>query len=533
MALWKQMLADMDIEEEEVTILDEDVTGVKSDNDGPDELFYSEFGEEEAKAFFDIFTIYKSSVETNRFANETLEGNLKEQIRAMRRGVNPIEVVLYASRCVKDYIYNDLSLRKMLNGIIVPQLRFPDRVKIAEHILGGWEWLAPVCVFIEAIGNSNIDELIKLAMKYFPHFARMGKETNEHYIFTAYLNMIFATQNNDYNDYLIDIASNYIFAADPDLTTVFLNKLKKARYLNSNSKYTYVLSEISARAGIPAAFRIKIDQILKNSQKESPSAWGSVSSDVEELSFGRFSRKDIITVRNIRDDATVVQALHKVMENIENIYPEEQRGDAYVLFGTKGTSIREEAAAFLKNELESNPKYKIPIYIALQGLLEVGSSEVLQVIAETPYEPFWVKNIANYCRYNSSYLGAQLLPFFASEIETSAFDERVINRYLRILSEILNIYNSGAGKLSSDTFTQDGIFNLLNSLNAVYGDREIYEKTLEILSLLGRACPSRKSNVLERLDRLQKSLKNQPELKTIEQRVTSLIGRLDTISAPQ
>ena len=119
MELWKYKLADLrsnDISNE-VSILGEDVTGARSNNDGPDNLFYSEFSESDARSFFDIFNRFKESITTSKFAVDSLEVNLKTQLRAVTKGVNPVEVVLYSSRSIKEQLYSNSKIIKVLKTL--------------------------------------------------------------------------------------------------------------------------------------------------------------------------------------------------------------------------------------------------------------------------------------------------------------------------------------------------------------------------------------------------------------------------------
>ena len=538
MELWKQKIAELDIQDttEEVSILGEDVTGVKSNNNGPDDLFYTEFSETDAKTFFDIFSKYKYSITTNKYALGSLEANLKEQVAKMSKGVNPIEVVLYASRCIKDQIYSNTKIIKILKGIIIPHLRFPDNSKICWHILAGWEWLAPICVLLESIGGSNNEELIKIAMDSYPHLAVMARETNERYLFTAYLNMLFETQNISLNQYIIDVVTNKNFVQDNELTDGFLKKINRIDYLNTDPVYSELLSAISAKSVTPAAFRIKIETALKGRKKTNGGGIigdGPSPIDVESLQFGRSSRRDINMIKNLRESETIIIALRKVMDNIDNIFPEEQRGDAYVLLGTKGMLIRAEIISFLMEELQNNPNYRVPIYIALQELKEIGLDDVKNAISEVEYRQYWVNSLANYCRFRTKFLGDVLVPFFTAEIIENSADETIVKKYLTFLNDILNIYNAGAGKFNSDTILPEAIINMMKALNRTFNDRDIFDMMLSILALLAKACPSKKAKIKEQLYIIKENIKGNDSLKSIEMRVNSLIKSMESIVAPK
>ena len=60
MEQWKQILM-ASVDTDEVGILDADVTGIKGIQDAPDGVFYSEFSEEEARAY-EIYGLTKEEI---------------------------------------------------------------------------------------------------------------------------------------------------------------------------------------------------------------------------------------------------------------------------------------------------------------------------------------------------------------------------------------------------------------------------------------------------------------------------------------
>lgn len=542
MELWKQKLESMKAEKDTAGILHGDITGVKSDKDTPDNLFYTEFSERDAQSFFAVFTRYKETYATSNYAIETLEKNLKEQIWSMARGINPIEVVLYASRCIKECIYSDDRLTSVIKGIVAPRLNYSDCEKIAWHILGGWEWLAPVCIFVESIGESNKSNLIAMAMKYYPRFAQIGYETNERRIFESYLKMIFATQNIAYNNYIVDIVTDECFARDNDLVDKFLNTVRRMRYLSGDDTLTQLLDAISERPELPSSFRIKINRLRPKESAENDSLISNTSYDPNaesrqresiSLQFGRMSRKDIATIKNIRDESGIIVALRRVMAEIDNIYPEEQRGDAYILLGTKGVTIKSEVVEFLQAQVNANSLFTVPIYIALQELGEIGYPELLKEIYEAPYHAFWVNNVANYCRYRTRLLGTQIVPYFSKNIEDNLGDEELINSKLFILKEMLTTYDGRDHKINKDALLPESLLAMISLINFSRRGRETYDYLLSVLEIMRRACPSKKNKILKQLDDMKVKVADQPEMKSVVMRIDGMIQLLDNITAPQ
>ena len=79
MEQWKQILMSS-VNSGEVSILDADVTGIKGTQDAPDGVFYSEFSEEEARAYHRIFSNFAKMYALNdKIAISGLEDDLNAQ----------------------------------------------------------------------------------------------------------------------------------------------------------------------------------------------------------------------------------------------------------------------------------------------------------------------------------------------------------------------------------------------------------------------------------------------------------------------
>ena len=122
------------------------------------------------------------------------------------------------------------------------------------------------------------------------------------------------------------------------------------------------------------------------------------TSELSSLEFGRTSSQDLFRCERTKgEDSKMVASL--IMSNIDNIYPEEQRGRAYVVIATKAKFYRDEnermdVVNFLKAEKEEYPIYEMGIDTALMEMNELGPKDVFDALISSRYKSFWGKNIA-------------------------------------------------------------------------------------------------------------------------------------------
>lgn len=520
-----------------VSIMDEDVTGVKGSNDAPDTLFYSEFSEEDAEAFFEIFTRFKDSYNINtRVAVESLEYNLNQQIKAMPKNVSSIEIILFASRCIKDLIKSDVKVYKVIKNIVAKQLRSSSN-KIAWYILSGWEWKQQLGIFVEAIGEDNDANLIQLAMRYYDDIANSCADDDDKSVLDSYVNMLLATQNGEYIEYIADVVSHNVFMHDIQMVDTFIDKCKKTAYLKIEPLFSNLLREINSRNLTPS-FRTKLGYLQSRQadimQTSKPIA---ESSELSSLEFGRTSAQDLFRCERTKgEDTKLVASL--IISNIDNIYPEEQRGRAYVVLATKAKFYRDEndkkeVVDFLNSEKEEYPIYEASINTALMEMNELGPKDVFDALISSRYKSFWGKNIASYFRYNKRLFANDFIPYLEKLLNNEGITEEETSRILYILMEIVKSYNGKADKLNDDIemALPDKLLKIV-CLKNTYSDRLIYESILEILDIIMRISPTKKKVILKYLDKVKTNVSGKGNLLSVEVRVDALIRKGDTISEP-
>lgn len=526
----------------EVSIIDEDVTGVQGNNSAPDNLFYSEFSEEVAVAFFDIFARFGKIYETNsRDAIDILIDNIEVQIKSMPTEVCPIEVLLYASRTIKQHLSTDYRVYSALKLIVAKQLRTAP-IKVSWYILSGWEWKQQLSILIEAIGESNNAELVDLAMQYYQRIADSTLEDDDRSPLKAYLNMLLSTQNIKFIPQIADVVSNPVYMDDNELLEYFVGKCKTTDFLKIEPSFSDLLCELNNR-DITKIFRTKLRYLQPREYASNSPFISNMNSNLDQehkreeitkLQFGQLSNNDLYQCEQVRDRDGCILVCDKVMESIDNIFPDAQRGRAYVLLGTKGKYCRNQVVSFLCDHKRKYPRYILPIDIGLVALEEITSDELFDTLFNVSFEPFWSINIGRYFRYNKKLLSDGLIPFMSRRFSSSLLDEALVSNDLHILNGIIDTFNGTNDKLADQGLSlPEDLIHLLYSLNSQqFHDPSIYNEILELLNLVMRVSHSSKRKILNYLDILRQNLPKKPNMLSVQLRINELIKKGDALSEP-
>ena len=542
---WREKLQQMKIGMQasaEVSIIDEDITGVKGTNSAPDNLFYSEFSEEDAETFFDIFSRFGKIYEANpREAIDTLVDNIEAQIRAMPKEVCPIEVLLFASRTIKEQLSADPRVFNALKILVAKQLRGAP-TKIVWYILSGWEWKQQLSIFIEAVGETNSAELIDLVMQYYQYIAESTEEDDDRSPLKAYLNMFLATQNSAYIPKIADVVTNPIFMKDNELLEYFVGKCKSTAFIKIEPTFSDLLFELNSRE-ITASFRTKLKYLQPRVDSRNSSFTDNMNSDLDQehkieeitkLEFGYSTNNTLYQCEKVRDRDGCNLVCQKVMENIDNIYQDEQRGRAYTLLGTKGKHCRNQVVTFLQEQKSLYPKYIVPINIGLVALQEIAPNELFDSLLNNQYEPFWSINLGRYFRYDKKLLADGLIPYMSRRFTSPIRNEERISSDLHILNSVISVFNGKNEKLTDqDLSLSEDLIHMLYSLDPPqFNDPSIYDEILEMLSLIMRVSPSKKQKILQYLDELKEKLPSKMNMLSVKFRIDELIKRGDSLSEP-
>ena len=523
------------------SIMDKEVTGVQGSSVAPDTLFYTEFEEADAEAYFDIFAKFGESFPMNsNMAIHTLEYNLKQQIKAMQN-VSSVEIVLYASRCVKDLIENNVEVFNALKSIVAKCLKSdPDREKIAWYILSGWEWKQQLSLFVEAIGEANDRELIDFAMTQYDRIAQLcAKDLHaiSHHdakVLLSFVNMLFATQNGDYIKYIVDVVSHASFMNEESICASFWDKCNKTLYIKAEPLCSEFLQELDSR-DLNNAFRFNMNQ-FKNRQRNMLKSNDEARADNSQftcLTFGPLSKVHLNECKNKKEN--LGQVVRVIMDNINNIYPDNIKGEAYILLGTKSQFLveneRKEVVEFLNKEKEHDPNFELPIKVALMDLCENVSNDVFKTLVSKKYKEFWGSSIGSYFRYRKEKL-ADFLAYCINHLPDIASDENEMARIYNVLFDVIKAYNGNDVLLAkSRKETANMILNLACD-RADYANQKVYVSILDMLEIVMKACPSQKKRILTYLDKVKVSLSRRGGMFDIEARVDKMIIEGDRLSEP-
>lgn len=524
-------------EESEVTIIDEEVTGVKALHYAPDNLFYSEFSEADAEAFFAIFEGFRNAYNMNKnLAIKALSDNIELQIDEMSNNVCPVEVILFASRSIKDLLSTDPKLFKEFKNLIAKHIGVWMQ-KSAWYILSGWEWKHQLAIFVEAIGESNDATLLKLAMDYYDRIAKLCIDKEDCQVLKSYINMILATQNSDYFNYLADIVSNSVFSDNAELVEYFINKCKTTDFIKREPQLSDLIWEISDR-NIPSEFRIKLNYLKPKEEKVKSSVIedlnSSLSYEKKKESVAGYSfenpKKALFECESVRDRTGCILICGRIMEEIENIYPPEMRGNFYILLGTKGRYCKSDIVEFLTRQKENDPEYLLQINVALRHLQEIGPNEAYNTIFTAQYRPFWGKNLGKYFRFNKTVFTGEFIPFLSKVLIDNSFDEDLILKSTSVLNDVMSVFRD---KLNDPSYpVPDKLLDLIFSFPKAFVELSIYNEVLELLSTILKECPSKTKRILSYLDQLRQNLSSDGSTLSISTRIISLIKKGETYGEP-
>lgn len=542
MELWRQILASS-TNSDEVSILDADVTGIKGTNDAPDGVFYSEFSEDEAKAYHSIFANFAKMYSINtKIAISGLEDDLNAQNAAVTEKFCPVELILFASRCAGHIITDDSKVFKLLKKTIGKLLN-KDATKIAQYILGGWEWKTQISLFVEAIGVAA-PYLVDVAMQYYPQVASLCADDDKS-LLKSYINMLLSTQDESFAECFSDVITNEIFMNDNEVIDYFCKTLPRDPYWKNETILEQIIDEVEGRA-ISPILRKRISELKrqylraetrseysiheklnsKNITYETKVEWAN------KLQFMGSCVHDVFEWEMVRDPEACMLVNRRAMDNIDNIMPEEIRGRAYIALATHSKGQKEEIIEFLMDQKESNPLYKFSIDIALYDLRILSADALYTSLFSEGYHDFYGKNLGKYFRYNIMAITNDFIPFLKRYLKNS-LDEITLSRSLTILYHILDQYNAKNGKLADETLgIADSIMEILLAFEGDYRNSTTYNSFMDVLDLIAKESPSNKDDVLKILDKFKHYVSRNGNMPSIEFRIDADIKKMDGIVAP-
>lgn len=523
-----ELILKQQIESQPVSIIDDPVVPVGEIL--PDKLFYSEFSEEDAETFFDIYEAFRVSYQDSpKMAVGTLESNLNAQAKAMPKGVCPVDIILYASRLIGKELGSDPDVFHCVRDSVVRNLNSAG-TETLRYILGGWTWSMQISIFIEAVGRGNRPELIEAAMRYHPRIVSMCKNEQDKRPLKAYLNMFLETQNENYLSEIVEVVSDPAFAKDDKLVSYFVDdRLKKDPFFRNVSNRNDLIETLLERR-LPPKFRSQIERLR---YREDRNVEGLTVSDVERMTFGRYSAEDLRKCERANERELRMKVCQKIKGSIDEVSPGEQMGRAYMVLGTKGHDCARDMVRFLEGQKKRYPEYAVPIAIALLDLGEIDENQLFDTLfsGSCPYQSFWGMNLCKYFVYKRHVVNLyadKLLPYVSRCLRQGSLDEKRTKRYLDILNKVTAAVGgneNNSGMLHSPKIPGE----ILAIVTSVPTERTT-DRTLcdTILALLAPHVHTYK--VRAYLNKLKKDLG--PNMLEIEAEINDMIRRGDQIAPP-
>jgi len=479
------------------------ISGADTKNDEPDCLFYTNFSRETAEAFYDIFEKFKGYYKQNpSVAIDTLKNNLKKQIDGME-DICPIEVLLYASRTIREYL-GQRQIKAALISII--QQYIPSNLKSVQYILSGWEWPQILAIVVEACGKTNNDYAIKMAMDYCPKIAKKFVDKNDNELMKSYIVMIESTQNTNYLTYLTQIVCLPQFEDDQGLVDFFIRELRKNTFLKDHKEK--IAEDLHAKTG---SFSLKrsLERIMDAPTGRTGNndfSMGGLNYDakvkrVEALDFTRntsFMLSDFERSREVDNDI-VILTCQKILKSFYAMRASD-RNLALILIGTKGSRVN--ATNLIEDILdvqELYPETKVATFLALSELdshnypLEDAMNEIIV----NPDIDQWDWAVGKYFRFRKALFEKNLLRAFRERIAESNMND--IGTILIRLQKLVVLFDGNNQLLSTQSNVQHNILDIVDDVIAMEINERTFTQVLEILNYLLAYAPLRVLNLLDKL----------------------------------
>lgn len=479
------------------------ITGVESKDDEPDCIFYSNFSQETAMAFYDVFENFKDYYKSNpSFAVDRLKQNLKMQMDMMGE-VCPIEVLLYSSRVIRDLLKN-----RAIKGAVISVIQqyIPNNLTSVKYILGGWEWPHILAIVIEACGKTNDKQSIKTAMDYFKRISTKFVDKNDNDLMKSYLTMIESTQNEEYLHYLNQIVASEPFDQDNALAEHFIQELKRNKFFMQNKEF--IANQIISKTN---NFTLKraLEKLADGSKDVEPRVnsfnMSGLNTEIKAkkiatIDFSVNSSSKLVDFERSRetDNEIILLTCKKILKDISEMR-QSDRNLALILVGTKGSRIRAyELIDEIITIIEKFPELSITGNLALseidQGKYPLEKS--LKLILEEKDSSDWEWSVGKYFRFRKLLFEKHMLRAISDKINRIDTDYAfLLTRFLKLL-EIFNGYNELLS--TQQTIVQESIDILNNSIAHISNETE-YIKLLEILDYLLQYSPEEVLIVLDKI----------------------------------
>ena len=508
------------------------ITGADAKNDEPDCLFYTNFSRESAIAFYEVFDSFKDYYKSNpSIAIDRLKNNLKIQIEAMG-DICPLEVLLYASRIIRDQL-NNRPIKQALVSTI--QQYIPGNLKSVQYILSGWEWPQILAIVIEACGKTNNDYAIKMAMDYCSKISKKFVDKNDNELLKSYITMIEYTQNDNYLNYITQIATVPQFEEDNALADYLVRELRRNPFLKEHKES--IAESIHAKTSNYSLKR-SLEKIMDNTRPANNTnafnmnglSYERKVKQVEAMDFTRSTSAMLSDFERSRetDDEIVLLTCKKILRDISSMRPSD-RNLALILVGTKGSRIRAtELTEPILDLQESYRELKVTSMIALTELDQRNftlEDAMNQIIVDSDIDN-WDWAVGKYFRFRKAFFEKNLMRAFCEKIPTVSDGD--MSAFLGRFLKLIELFNGNNELLSTQDATQEAIIEFVGLVMEAYLTEAACGQIVNILDFMLAFCPNA---VLTLLDRLKKIAENNRYEKIVT-RVNEVIKKGDLAREP-
>lgn len=492
------------------------ITGADAKNDEPDCLFYTNFSRESAVAFYEVFENFKEYYRSNpSIAVERLKSNLKIQIEAMG-DICPIEVVLYASRIIRDQLNNRPIKQALVTTI---QQYIPGNLKSVQYILSGWEWPQILAIVVEACGKTNNDYAIKMAMDYCAKLAKKFVDKNDNELLKSYITMIEYAQNENYLKYITQIATIPQFEEDNALADYLVRELRRNSFLKEHKESISEsihakTSNYSLKRSLEKIMDNTCPNINANAFNMNGLSYERKVKQVEAMDFTRSTSAMLSNFERSRepDDEIVLLTCKKILRDISGMRPSD-RNLALILVGTKGSRIR--ATELTEPILELQESYrelKVTSMIALTELDQRNyklEDAMNQIIVDGDIDN-WDWAVGKYFRFRKAFFEKNLMRAFCERIPSVSGGD--MSAFLGRFLKLVELFNGNNELLSTQEATQKAIIEFLKMVLETSLTDAACGQLVNILEFMLSFCPN---EVLTLLDNLKKIAENNYYVKII------------------
>ncbi|MBQ9141808.1 MAG: hypothetical protein IJX63_08450 [Lachnospiraceae bacterium] len=508
------------------------ITGANTVNEEPDCLFYTNFSRETAIAFFEVFERFRDYYKANpSIAIDRLRMNLKIQIDGMRN-VCPIEVLLYASRIIREQLGNR-AVKQALISAIVPYIS--DNLKSVQYILSGWEWPQILSIVIEACGKTNNEDAIKVAMNYCSKIATKFVDKNDNELLKSYITMIENTQNEEYLGYITEIVTLPQFEEDTVLTDYLIHELRRNRFLIENRE---VIAETLHAKVSNFYLKRSLERIMdkrNSSLGTNVFSMGGLnverkSKQVENMDFSKNTSAMLSDFERSREnDSEIIRmTCKKILADIPAMRASD-KNLAMILIGTKGGRIgAEELTGDIKKMQAYYPELAVTSAITMCELNsgKYSLDEAMNLVITDSEIDTWYWSVSKYFRFRKMYFEKNLMRAFKEKLDTAEAAE-IAHLFAR-LGRLIELFNGNNELLSTQVQAQNNIMELL--VEAL--DKPLTESAcVQLLYVLEIMMAFQTNEVLNLLDKL-KVVAEAQKYDKIKLRANNLIKKGDLAREP-